>query len=453
MGFFTIVLWFLVAISILVTFHEFGHYWVARRCGVRVLRFSLGIGPVLYGWKNREGTEFALSAIPIGGYVKMLDEREAEVAEDERHLSYNSKSVGQRIAIAAAGPIANVILAWALYWVVFAQGMYALLPVLGPVEAGTPAAVAGIEAGGTIVAVDGQSVADSDDVAAALTRRLGESGDITLSVKYNNAASDEEFNIPIEHWLSDIKQPDPMSALGLNYKLKVEPAKIAEVIPGHAGDRAGLKAGDVITAVNGKSIESAQQLTAIIRANPGRKIDLSVRRDGSERDLTLVPETVNISGRQIGMAQISLPAAFPDDMVVHSRPGVLRAFAKAGTRVKDDFVMVFVLFKKLLIAEISVKNLSGPVGIAKVAAGFAEHGVLAFTLFLANLSVLLAAMNLLPVPVLDGGHILYCVVEWIKGRPLSERAQIWGFKIGLTLLLCMMMVAFYNDMVPANGIR
>lgn len=443
------VAWFLIAISILVAVHEFGHFFVARLCGVKVLRFSIGFGPRVLRVSDRSGTEYAFSAIPLGGYVKMLDEREAEVAEHERHLSYNSKPVRQRIAIAAAGPAANIILAFIVYWLLFIRGVVVFSPVIGEVIPDSPAEHAGLAVGQEIVEVDGRAVQSHRDVALALVKRLGETGEIRIVTKYPQDTLVYETPVKIESWLSRVEEPDPIKGLGIEWYFPPLARELGKIVRGSPAAQAGLRAGDVVLTADGEAVPDWEAWVKIIRRKPGQSIALSVQRGDEVLSLNLVPKAIQDSeGRPVGQAGV-FPRAqpMPESMRRVQTYGFLPAVIEALHETQESILFVFTSLKKLIFGQISIKNLSGPIGIAKVAADQAQYGFWAFMSFLAQVSVVLAVLNILPIPVLDGGHILYCVIEWVKGKPLSERVQLAGVKAGMALLLCVMVVAFYNDIL------
>lgn len=449
MSFLTTLLWFLLAISILVAIHEFGHFYVARRCGVKVLRFSIGFGPRVLAIRDKQGTEFALSAIPLGGYVKMLDEREAEVAENEQHLSYNSKTVAQRIAIAAAGPAANILLAFVLYWAIFMNGTVAYSPVIGEVEQGSLAQQAGLAKGQEIISIDGAPTPSRRDVMMALINRLGETGEIDIVAKHPGDTLVYESPVRIDQWMRGVEDPDPLAGLGLSFYYPPLGKTIGQVIPGGAAEQAGFEVGDELLEAAGREVDSWDTWVEIVQGNPGVLIDVWVSRNGEERELMLRPEAKPGDGGQvIGIAGVGLKLPImPEDMRKIIERGPFDALLDAAVETREAVGFVFLSLKKLLWGEISIKNLSGPIGIAKVAADQAQYGFWAFMSFLAHVSIVLAVLNILPIPMLDGGHILFCLVEWVKGSPLSERAQLMGVKAGMALLMCMMVVAFYNDIL------
>ncbi len=439
---------FLVALFILVSVHEFGHFYVARLCGVKVLRFCIGLGTPVWSFRDRKGTEFGLAPIPLGGYVKMLDEREVEVPAEERHLSYNGKSVWQRIAILSAGPLANFILAALIFsFLLFSSGSIGVAPVVGAVAKDSLAEQAGLEVGQEIIAIDGVLTPTSQAVMERLFMRLGETGILELRVRHPQSDLHYDLDIPLQDWLSSARDPDPAAGLGFDFYIR--PIVFGEPQPDMPAEAAGLTSGDVLQALNGEKIQRRDAVIQYIRKSAGMPIEITVLRDGVEHKLTVTPELTTLEdGASVGQIGVALGyGPWPDNLI---RQESHSAFAAAGLglqRTADTSKFVLVSMKKLVVGEISTKNLSGPIGIAKVAGDHARAGLVYFVEFLAILSVYLGVLNLLPIPVLDGGHILYSIVEAIKGSPLSERVQMFGYSLGLVILAGVMVMAFYNDLL------
>ncbi|MDZ4302431.1 MAG: RIP metalloprotease RseP, partial [Pseudomonas sp.] len=426
----------LVALGVLVTFHEFGHFWVARRCGVKVLRFSVGFGMPLLRWHDRKGTEFVIAAIPLGGYVKMLDEREGEVPADQLDQSFNRKTVRQRIAIVAAGPIANFLLAMVFFWVLAMLGSQQVRPVIGAVEAGSIAAKAGLSAGQEIVAIDGEPTTGWGAVNLQLVRRLGESGTVQLVVREQDSTAETPRELVLDKWLKGADEPDPIKSLGIRPWRPALPPVLAELDPKGPAQAAGLKTGDRLLALDGQVLGDWQQVVDLVRVRPDTKIVLKVERDGAQID---VPVTLAVRG-EAKAAGGYLGAGvkgveWPPSMVREVSFGPLAAIGEGARRTWTMSVLTLDSLKKMLFGELSVKNLSGPITIAKVAGASAQSGVADFLNFLAYLSISLGVLNLLPIPVLDGGHLLFYLVEWVRGRPLSDRVQGWGIQIGISLVV------------------
>ncbi|WP_458376461.1 sigma E protease regulator RseP [Pseudomonas pergaminensis] len=437
----------LVALGVLVTFHEFGHFWVARRCGVKVLRFSVGFGMPLVRWHDRRGTEFVIAAIPLGGYVKMLDEREGEVPADQLDQSFNRKTVRQRIAIVAAGPIANFLLAMVFFWVLAMLGSQQVRPVIGAVESDSIAAKAGLVAGQEIVSIDGEPTTGWGAVNLQLVRRLGESGIVNVVVREQDSTTETPRELALDHWLKGADEPDPIKSLGIRPWRPALPPVLAELDPKGPAQAAGLKTGDRLLALDGQPLGDWQEVVDLVRVRPDTKIVLKVERDGAQID---VPVTLSVRG-EAKAAGGYLGAGvkgvdWPPSMVREVSYGPLAAIGEGAKRTWTMSVLTLESLKKMLFGELSVKNLSGPITIAKVAGASAQSGVADFLNFLAYLSISLGVLNLLPIPVLDGGHLLFYLVEWARGRPLSDRVQGWGIQIGISLVVGVMLLALVNDL-------
>ncbi|UFH50314.1 RIP metalloprotease RseP [Pseudomonas sp. KNUC1026] len=437
----------LVALGVLVTFHELGHFWVARRCGVKVLRFSVGFGTPLVRWHDRHGTEFVVALIPLGGYVKMLDEREGDVPAVLAHQAFNRKPVLQRIAIVAAGPIANFLLAIVFFWALAMLGTQQVRPVIGQVQPGSLAAVAGLAPGQEIVSVDGREVQGWAGVNLALVRRLGETGGLALGVIQEGSTLPVVHQVQLDRWLQGADEPDPIRSLGLQpWRPALEPV-LAELDPEGPAQAAGLRAGDKLLALDGQALGDWQQVVDRVRERAGAKVIFSIQR-GDERQQ--VP--VTLASRGEGKAAAGYlgagvkPVQWPAQMLREVRYGPLEAVVEGARRTWSMSVLTLDSLKKMLFGELSVKNLSGPITIAKVAGASAQSGLGDFLNFLAYLSISLGVLNLLPIPVLDGGHLLFYLIEWVRGRPVSDRVQGWGIQIGVSLVVGVMLLALINDL-------
>lgn len=444
---------FILAISILVVIHEFGHFWVARRCGVKVLRFSIGFGKPLWTYTDKSGTEFSIAPIPMGGYVKMLDQREGEVKPEELQQAFNQKTVWQRIAIASAGPIANFIFAIFAYWSIFMMGISGLEPVLGKVEANSPAYEQGLREGDRIIAVADVEVGSFQELTWQLISYIGETAELPLTVE--GADQTERFiQIPLERWLTDQEAPDPMKALGIQPRMLPIDAIVGQVVEGGAAAKAGLTSGDkiisIISPMTITEVTDWRDWVTVVRDNPEQLLDLLVERNGEEIAIQLTPAAKNIDNNQtIGYVGAGLdPSAIPEvpkEWVTETTLGPLDSLVQATVKTQQLIVFTLESLWKMILGDLSVKNLSGPITIAKVADSSASNGAQAFIGFLALLSVSLGVLNLLPIPVLDGGHIMFYAVEAIRGRALSERVQIIAVQVGMALLMSLMVIAFYND--------
>lgn len=437
----------LATLGILVAIHEYGHFWVARRCGVKVLRFSIGFGRALARWRDRQGTEYVIAAIPLGGYVKMLDEREGEVPAADLHLAFNRKPVLSRIAIVAAGPLANFLLAIVVYWTLFMVGERGYAPVVGQVEEASIADMAGLEPGQEIIAVDGRSTPTRQALSFRLLDRLGDSGPISFTVKYADSDMLYESQATLNSWLSGADEPDLYRALGLRLYVPEVPPKVSEIVDGGPAGRAGLQAGDLILSADGVAMPGWETWVDYVRLRPGESIGVRYERDGVGRSTTLVPDRIIDDGGdafgRVGMAVV-LPE-MPESMLRSFDRGPVESLIAGINRTGEMVGFTLTSIKKMLQGFISPKNLSGPITIAKVAASSAKSGLESYVGFLALLSVSLGVLNLLPIPVLDGGHLVYYTVELIVGRPVPERIQMVGYQLGLFLVLGLMMFALYND--------
>ena len=439
------VWWMIVSLGLLVTFHEFGHYWVARRCGVKVLRFSIGFGRPLCSRRGRDGTEFAIAAIPLGGYVKMLDEREAEVPAGERMQAFNNKSVWQRIAVVAAGPLANLVLCVALLWAMFVIGRQDYSATLG--HGSGMAASAGFAAGDRIIDVDGRPVATWSEASLALTTAAMDRHD--ARVRVIDAADDERIRVlPLSTLPEGFDERSVPVQAGLRWQFWLQPAQVETVLDGSAAS-GQLQPGDLILAIDGQQVESADQVSPLIQqlgARGGAGM-LEVERAGQRLALEVTPQRAPGEGQPRWLLGVGFVTGQAPAYDARQQFGPLAALPAAlretGKLAADSLGMM----RRMLTGHASVKNISGPITIARVANASAERGVDWFLYFLALLSLSLCIINLMPIPILDGGHLLYYLIELVKGSPLSERAMAAGQYLGLALLAGLMGLAFYNDIL------
>ncbi len=439
---------FIVALGVLIVVHEYGHYIAARLCDVRVLRFSVGFGRSLFTWRvGRDATEWTIAAVPFGGYVKMLDEREGPVVPHEAQRAFNRQSVGRRFFIVAAGPVFNFLFAIAIYAGLYMHGLPEARPVLGEPTAGTRAHAAGLRAEQTVRSIDGEPIATWQDVRwrvlqAALQRE-------TLRVEVTSARGDISTHVlDLRGFPSEEVEADALERIGLRlYRPPLEPV-IGRVVAGGAGERGGLRAEDRVTHAEGRSIESWDQLVQAVRDRPGRALRLTVQRDGARLALEVVPDSVAEGGERIGRigAAPRIPASHAERIVVRVSYGPVDSLVKAVVKTWDISVFSLKMLGRMLLGEVSWKHLSGPVTIADYAGQSAQMGWISYATFLALISISLGVLNLLPIPLLDGGHLMYYSIEIIKGSPVSERAVELGQRVGLALLLVMMAFAFYNDL-------
>ena len=428
------IFYLLLTLGILVTVHEYGHYVVARASGVRILRFSVGFGRALYTWTDRRGTAFTVAAIPLGGYLRMLESGDEGARPED--VAFDRLSPWWRIAIAVAGPAANFLLAFLVYAFIALMGVTSFLPVVGEVAPESPAYRAGMSAGEEIVRVDGRATPQWMDVGMGLAARLGDTGDIRIDARWPGAQAVRSYAIPVQRWHEGEEEPHLLDSLGLSASL---PALVGAVYDGSAAQDAGLETWDRIVAVNGAPVAGWSEWVDVVRAAPGEALSMRVTRDGREAELTLVPEaTEAVDGTRIGFAGVAAPART-------IRSGPLGALAAGARETWANTVLTLGLFKKMVAGLVSPKNLSGPIMIAKVAKDSADTGWRSFLGILALLSISLGVVNLLPIPILDGGHILFATAELATRRPISARVQAVGLRMGLFVVACMMMLAIYND--------
>ena len=443
------ILWFLVAIGILVVVHEFGHYLAARLAGVKVLRFSVGFGkPIVSRRFGRDRTEWTLSALPFGGYVKMLDEREGEVPAAEAHRSFNRATVWRRIGIVCAGPVANFLLAIVFYWALFLHGLPALKPMIGEPPAGTSAAQAGLVAGDEIRRVNGRDTPSFQDLRLNLLR-AGVAGDV-LTLELADGRSVRLDVLPMD---TDNLERDMLRPLGIvRYDPDIQPI-IGKVLPDGAAARAGFQSGDRLIAANGQSVANWQDWVQMVRQHPSKPLRIEYERHGQRGELTVTPDAVDEAGQRIGkigagpLVDESVLAA----LMTEVRYGPLEALWQGAAKTWDMSLFTLEMMGRMVLGQVSWKNLSGPLTIADYAGQSATLGWISFVGFLALVSVSLGVLNLLPIPLLDGGHLMYYVAEVLTGRPVSERTMEIGSRIGMALLLLLMSFALFNDLQRLIG--
>ncbi len=439
---------FAVTLGVLIVIHEYGHYLVARLCRVKVLRFSVGFGkPILVKRFAGGETEWALAAFPLGGYVKMLDEREGAVAPEELARAFNRQPVVRRIAIVMAGPVANLILAILLYWVLFMHGIQGLRPILGEIPPTTAAASAGFRQGETVDRVGGDSVATWQDVRWALLKRVAPGVSVDVETR-NDQGEVARHRLYLGALTTNDLDDDFLAKLGLTHYQPELPARIGKVLPGGAAELAGLRAGDTIVTVNRQAVARWEDLVRWVRQNPGRSLQLRVARDGNQLEIDLVPTGTKENGHRvvgkIGASPMVDPALI-QRLITEVRYPPHVALGQAIAKTWDTAAFSLKVLGKMVIGEASWRNISGPITIADYAGQSAQMGWVPFASFLALLSISLGVLNLLPIPLLDGGHLMYYIAEIIKGSPVSERAMEIGQQIGTVILLSLMLFAFYND--------
>ncbi len=446
------VISFIVAIGVLITVHEFGHFWVARRLGVKVLKFSVGFGRPLWSRRGKvDGTEYVIAAIPLGGYVKMLDEHEGDVTPEERARAFNRQALWKRSAIVVAGPVANFLFAIVAYWLVFVSGVEGTRPVIGEVEPASIAATSGFLAEDEIVAVAGQATPTWDATTLALLDAAIEGGGTDVEVR--RSGSLRLVRLELGSGTEVLEGKFILEAIGLSpWRPRIAPV-IDRVLDGGAADAGGLRGGDRVLSADGEPMEDWGQWVEYVRARPGQRLSITVDRDGARLALTLEPERIEENGQPIGRigAYPRVPPDLLEGMRAEVRYGPLEALGRSLAKTYRMSVLMLKMLGKMLVGQASIENISGPISIAQYAGQSASIGVVPFVLFLAVISISLGIINILPIPLLDGGHLLYYAVELIKGSPLSEAAQILGQKMGIVLLLLLMGLAFYNDLARLIG--
>lgn len=431
--------WFIVTLGVLVTFHEFGHYWVARRCGVKVLRFSVGFGRALWSREGKDGTRYQVAMIPLGGYVQFLDERESEVDQKDIDSAFNRQPVLKRIAIVLAGPFANLILCLALFWGAYLVGLPGVRPVLGTVEG--VAAKSGLQAGDLILAVDGERTFSWNQAISPIALAAIDHRPLALLVR-DRSGRESERELRLDLLPPGFDQADPLGSVGIGPGLDSDGGLVGQVLPDSAA--VGLiQPGDRILSLNGQAVRAWEQIPGIVRAStPGEPIQVVLQREGREQRLALTPKLGEVEGRQVLLLGIG-----PGQRVEVLRLGPWQAAQAAVVETRKQARETLSFLARLVTGKASSKNLSGAIGIAQVAQAEANLGFARLIAFMASLSLTLCIMNLLPIPVLDGGHLLYYLIELVSGRPVGDRVLIAGQYAGLLLLAGLIGLAFYNDLV------
>jgi regulator of sigma E protease len=444
---------FIVAIGVLVAVHEFGHFWVARRLGIRVLRFSIGFGKPLYRRiiGKDDPVEFVVAAIPLGGYVKLLDEREGNVAERDLPRAFNRQPVWKRIATLLAGPAFNLIFAIALYWVLFTAGVPAIRPIIGEIAPDSIAQRAGLRYEDEIVQIGGKPTPTLEAATLTILEDLTDDGTIRMRVRGVDG-SERDLSLVVGERSRSLTQPDALlPGLGFDiWRPRVKPV-IGLVTAGSAGERAGLKVDDEILAIDGVPLQHFQQLVNRVKPNPGRTVTLEVRRGGAVRDIQVKIGEDTKGGRKTGLIGIApkdqrIPTGRTvEDMQTLQKYGVISAVGEAAAKTWDTSIFTLRIVGRIVTGDVSLQAISGPISIAETTGFAARLGWRPFLNMLALISISLGVLNLLPIPILDGGQVVYQLAELVKGRPVSERAQLLGQQIGIAMLILMMTLAFYND--------
>ena len=448
------VIAFVVAIGVLVTVHEFGHFWVARRLGVKVLRFSVGFGRALWSRRHGEdGVEYVVAMIPLGGYVKMLDESEGEVAEHERHRAFNRQPLSTRVAVIVAGPAFNFLFAILAYWCMYMVGVEGLRPIVAEVAPGSVAERAGFRTGDEIESVRGAEAVTWQSAVQSIVAASLDGERIEVGVVDGSGRRRERTLDPGGIAVDDLTHGRFFEGIGFMPARPAIPAVIGRIEPGRPAERAGLRPGDRVIEAAGAAVAGWGHWVRIVRERPGETIGIVVERGGARIDLRLTPDVEYAGDVPFGRigAAVREPEGLFERFYVTERLAPGPALIKGVEKTADISVLTLRMLWKMLLMEVSVENLSGPIGIAEYAGASAQFGFARFLEFLGIISVSLGILNLLPIPLLDGGHLLYCAVEFVRGRPVSEAARFFGQRVGIALLVGLMGLAFYNDLARLLG--
>lgn len=440
--------YFFLTLLLLITVHEYGHFIVARLCGVKVLRFSFGFGKVLARWQDKKGTEYVWSLVPLGGYVKMLDETEGEVPANERHRAFNNQSIWVRIAIISAGPIFNFIFAFVALWLVLVIGIHSLAPIIDEVKPDSIAAAAGLQAKEEILDFDGKKIASWRDFQFALMPLLGSHEIVPISVKSLNDGQKKNVSLNLAHWEIDSKKPDPLDSLGIKPFIPNIPPIVGEVISGSPAEAAGFMQGDIIKKMNAKPLNDWLDLVEYVKKHPDSDLILRISRQGKFKNLNLHIGSKVVSAK-VNEGFVGLKSQhidWPKQWLRVERQGLFEGLQTAFKQTLELTGATFSLIGRFASGKLAIQSISGPVGIAQGAGESARGGVTYFLSFLALLSISLGVLNLLPIPMLDGGHLLYCAIELVCRRPLSEGVKSLGIYMGLLFLMGLMLLALSNDL-------
>ncbi|HHX8671923.1 TPA: sigma E protease regulator RseP [Vibrio alginolyticus] len=445
------ILWnlisFIVALGILVAVHEFGHFWVARRCGVKVEKFSIGFGKSIWSKVGKDGTEYSISMIPLGGYVKMVDSRVDEVPEHEKHLAFDKKPLWKRTSIVAAGPIFNFLFAIFAYWLVFLIGIPAVKPVIGEVTPNSIVAEAGIEYGMELKSISGIKTPDWESVNMGLISHIGDDLMTVTLTSANEVGSEVTKTLDLREWKFDPETQSAMQSLGFAPYTPEVYRVIEQVSQGGAAEKAGVLPGDEVVAIGQQRVTEWKQVVEAVRSNPDTPLELTVLRQGYEQTLTLTPGSRELANKEVvGFAGIAPKVAeWPESYRFDLQFGVFESIGKAVDKTGQVIGLTISMLKKLIVGDVGLNNLSGPISIAKGAGATADYGLVYFLGFLALISVNLGIINLVPLPMLDGGHLLFFAIEAVIRRPVPEKVQEMGFRIGGAIIFSLMALALFND--------
>jgi regulator of sigma E protease len=443
------VIAFLIAIGILIAVHEFGHFWVARRFGIKVLRFSIGFGRPLYRWYDKLGTEYVLSAIPLGGYVALFGEQGQTIPPAERSMAFSYKSVWVRMSVLVAGPLFNLLFAVLAYWIIFLMGTTVYVPILGSVTKDSVAGLAGLRSGQEIVSVEGKATNSWEAVSVQLLSHLGEDKTITVGVKEKGKNTIENKTMDFGNWSDKSTRGDWLESIGLSPVDPIPPV-IAKVLPDYPAAKAGLQEGDRILSVDKQPVNSRIEIVQAIQPKANKPVTLEILRRDHPLKLVIEPISKPSSdGKENGFIGVEFQALddIPKELIRTQHFGVVESFTKAVKRTAEYSILTLEVLKKMITGQVSIRHISGPLAIAKYAGQSVSIGLKHFLDFLGMISISLGVLNLLPIPLLDGGHFMYCVYELITGKRVNEAAQSIGVWVGGMILIGFMTLAFYNDLV------
>lgn len=444
--------YFILALFLLVTVHEYGHFLVARYCGVKVLRFSFGFGKVLASWYDKKGTEYAWSLIPLGGYVKMLDEREGHLIQNDRSLAFDNQSVQARMAIVLAGPFFNLLFAFIALWLVLVIGMTSLAPMIGDITPASIAAQAGLTPQHEILSLDGKKTSSWRDVQYALMPLIGTHGNVEITVKPLKGGKIETRHLPLAQWTVEKNNPDILGSLGITPFVPSIPPIIGEVVSGTPAALAGLQTGDLVQSMNGTPISDWLVLVDFVKLHPNAPLELVVNRQGQQKIFVITLSSMMNNSRAEGLLGVrSQRLEWPTNWLRTQREGPMQALHTAFHQTIKLTGTTFLLIGRLAMGQLPLKNLSGPLAIAQGARESSRSGASQYLSFLALISISLGVLNLLPIPMLDGGQFLFFLIEFVTRRPIPQRLKSIGVSVGILLMISMMLIALSNDVSRLIG--
>jgi regulator of sigma E protease len=440
---------FLFAIFLLVTIHEFGHFWVAKRAGIKVLRFSIGFGKTLWKRQGKDGTEYVIALLPLGGYVRLLDEREGPVSEAEKHLAFNRKPLLSRFLVLLAGPLTNLILGVIIFWIVFVIGIEQVKPVIGKIAPNSIAAQGGLQPGDELLGIDGHKISTWQQALIAVVYRMGEKGKMEVTVSPKNLNQPKTHILDLTNWKVSGLAPQPLESLGITPYQPAIPPVVSKVVKGQPGDLAGLQQGDRILKINEEPVSDWMDVMDYVQKHPAESTTLLIQRGNTQKNLNIsIGEKTVSNFKKIGFIGVAVQAPeWPPGMKYQTHYSLLTAWKPAAQQTALFSVFNFIVFGKMVVGHISLQGLGGPITIFTSAKAAFKEGVIVYLSFLGVLSIMLACLNILPIPGLDGGHLLFLIIEAIRGKPLSLTTQLFAWRLGLLLLIAVMLQATINDLM------